>query len=122
MGKNTFFQHFSIYLRRMPCRAMSSVLLVPRCGSVRFGSVRFCSVIVQVKHHDWIFGPNFGMVDIQLNATGRPDISRECSTSDGGPLHVYRVFVLPLSQACVRWSPLSEVERWVSEPTAESPL
>lgn len=46
------------------------VLLASLSYSVRFGGC-------QVRHHDWIFGPNFGMVDIQLNGTRRPDISRE---------------------------------------------
>ncbi|CAN0434417.1 unnamed protein product [Ascophyllum nodosum] len=32
----------------------------------------------KVKHHDWIFGPNYGMVDLYLNKSKRPAISREC--------------------------------------------
>ena len=32
----------------------------------------------QVKHHEWIFGPNYGMVDLYLNKSKRPAISREC--------------------------------------------
>lgn len=31
----------------------------------------------QVSHHEWIYGPNCGLVDIELSKTGRPDITRE---------------------------------------------
>lgn len=34
--------------------------------------------IAQVRHHQWIYGPNFGMVDVLLSkGSGRPDITRE---------------------------------------------
>eukprot|EP00904_Undaria_pinnatifida_P002914 jgi/Undpi1/12623/HiC_scaffold_6.g02291.m1 len=39
----------------------------------------------KVRHHDWIFGPNFGMVDIQLNGTRRPDISLTLIPHVGDP-------------------------------------
>ncbi|CAM9546491.1 unnamed protein product [Ascophyllum nodosum] len=29
----------------------------------------------EVKHYDWIFGPNYGMVDFNLNQSKRPDVS-----------------------------------------------
>lgn len=33
---------------------------------------------LQAKHHRWIFGPNFGMVDITVDkGEQRPDITRE---------------------------------------------
>ena len=31
----------------------------------------------QVRHHGWIFGPNFGMLDVQVGTGSRPDISSE---------------------------------------------
>lgn len=32
----------------------------------------------QVRHYEWIFGPNYGMVDACLKDGARPDITREC--------------------------------------------
>lgn len=38
----------------------------------RFGLAR-----MQVRHHEWVFGPNYGMVDISLKDEGRPDVTSE---------------------------------------------
>ncbi|CAM9546634.1 unnamed protein product [Ascophyllum nodosum] len=39
----------------------------------------------KVKHHDWIFGPNYGMVDMYLNRSKRPSISLTLVPQIGTP-------------------------------------
>ena len=41
---------------------------------------RFWSAREQVRHHEWIIGPNFGMVDFHLSRHGRrrPKTTRKC--------------------------------------------
>ncbi|CAN0062357.1 unnamed protein product [Ectocarpus sp. 6 AP-2014] len=39
----------------------------------------------KVKHHGWIFGPNFGVLDIKLTTGGRPDIAMTLVPHVGDP-------------------------------------
>ncbi|CAN0013869.1 unnamed protein product [Ectocarpus sp. 13 AM-2016] len=39
----------------------------------------------KVKHHGWIFGPNFGVLDIQLATGGRPNIAMTLVPHVGDP-------------------------------------
>lgn len=33
----------------------------------------------QMKHYEWIYGPNYGMIDCKLSEEGeRPHVTREC--------------------------------------------
>eukprot|EP00904_Undaria_pinnatifida_P002913 jgi/Undpi1/12622/HiC_scaffold_6.g02290.m1 len=39
----------------------------------------------KVSHHEWIYGPNCGLVDIALSKTGRPDITLTLIAHDDKP-------------------------------------
>lgn len=53
-------------------------MIVYQVCSVSGGGARHCTcTLEQVRHHGWIFGPNFGMLDIQVATGGRPDIAGE---------------------------------------------
>lgn len=76
-------------------RTISKALLYARIVGVRHFLRRFAGQLLlnhkcqcpcfvwgrwflgQVRHHGWIFGPNFGMLDVQVGTGSRPDISSE---------------------------------------------
>lgn len=82
-------------------------LLPPDVRFVRIPFLARLFVFVQTRHHEWIYGPNYGLVDFSLSRDGeaRPKVARECPT----PPHPSDVLVglwipafSPNLQACRR--------------------
>lgn len=70
--------------------------LIPNVCCTAFGFGSLCGFrFVQTRHHEWIYGPNYGLVDFSLSreADARPKVTREYCIPHSSPLRCFYVYL-----------------------------